>query len=305
MPSTWSCWTWPELHALLGYKVHKVKAAEHADATGRLTVDMPSTCSCWTWPELHALLGHKVHKVKAAEHADATGRLTGRRCVISNFLDMQRVDEKFSSCAERKVRCSFSDRVPGAWLVIAASVRSMTCPSSSVGINREAEAVQVSSIRRCVETCAEAFQGSRPKNSYKVCGGLSGEARILWRVLNNEAHRVGVEILWVLRLTLSHGCSSWCATSVSVQGCFLLFDDLHQRFALQFENLLRAYVENPARQRSLPPKITEGRVVDNRQIADWAAFQDSWHVHVRLNLLVVTNSTDSVSFSRPVSMQNR
>ena len=73
------------------------------------SLDMPSTCSCWNWPELHALLGSKGFKVKAAECADATGRLTGRRCVISNFLDSKRVEDKFSSFVERKISCKLGD----------------------------------------------------------------------------------------------------------------------------------------------------------------------------------------------------
>ena len=73
------------------------------------SLDMPSTCSCWNWPELHALLGSKGFKVKAAECADATGRLIGRRCVISNFLDSKRIEEKFVSFVERKLSCKLSD----------------------------------------------------------------------------------------------------------------------------------------------------------------------------------------------------
>ena len=45
---------------------------------------------------MRALLGSKVHKVKAAEYIDATGRLTGRRCVISNFFDVKCVEERVS-----------------------------------------------------------------------------------------------------------------------------------------------------------------------------------------------------------------
>ena len=79
------------------------------------SLDMPSTCSCWNSPELHALLGSKGFKVKTAECADATGRLTGRRCVISNFLDSKRVEEKFLSFVERKISCKLSDCIREAW----------------------------------------------------------------------------------------------------------------------------------------------------------------------------------------------
>ena len=43
------------------------------------SLDMPSSCSCWSWPELHALIASsKVKRVKVADHVDATGRLIGR-----------------------------------------------------------------------------------------------------------------------------------------------------------------------------------------------------------------------------------
>ena len=39
------------------------------------SLDMPSSCSCWSWPELHALISSsKVRKAKVADHVDATGR---------------------------------------------------------------------------------------------------------------------------------------------------------------------------------------------------------------------------------------
>ena len=61
------------------------------------------------------------------------GRLTGRRCVISNFLDSKGVAEKFSSSAERQVRCKFSDCIREAWATVASHVRSMTRRSQHAG----------------------------------------------------------------------------------------------------------------------------------------------------------------------------
>ena len=46
------------------------------------SLDMPSSCSCWSWPELHALISSsKVRRAQVADHVDATGRLVGRRIV--------------------------------------------------------------------------------------------------------------------------------------------------------------------------------------------------------------------------------
>ena len=55
--------------------------------------------------------------------------------MISNFLDMQCVKEKFSSCAERRVKCSLSECISPAWSVIAARVRSIMHSSSRVEKN--------------------------------------------------------------------------------------------------------------------------------------------------------------------------
>ena len=54
------------------------------------SLDMPSSCSCWSWPELHALISSsKVKRAKVADHVDATGRLVGRRIVLSNMSDVE------------------------------------------------------------------------------------------------------------------------------------------------------------------------------------------------------------------------
>ena len=35
------------------------------------SLDMPSSCSCWSWPELHALISStKVKRVKVADNVD-------------------------------------------------------------------------------------------------------------------------------------------------------------------------------------------------------------------------------------------
>ena len=54
------------------------------------SLDMPSSCSCWSWPELHALISSsKVRRAQVADHVDATGRLVGRRIVLSNMSDVE------------------------------------------------------------------------------------------------------------------------------------------------------------------------------------------------------------------------
>ena len=59
---------------------------------------MPSSCSCWSWPELHALISSsKVRGAKVADHVDATGRLVGRRIVLSNMSDVERLEANFST----------------------------------------------------------------------------------------------------------------------------------------------------------------------------------------------------------------
>ena len=114
------------------------------------SLDMPSTYSCWNWPELHALLGSKGFKVKAAECADATGRLIGRRCVISNFLDSKRVEEKFSSFVERKISCRLSDCIQEAWASVALHVRSKARHSQHEG---EHGCHSQSHVRESTEAC--------------------------------------------------------------------------------------------------------------------------------------------------------
>ena len=127
------------------------------------SLDMPSTCSCWSWPELHALLGSKGFRIKAAECADATGRLTGRRCVISNFLDSEHVRDRFLSCAERQVSCKLSDCIREAWASFALHVRSVSRYSPCQGNERHGEHGRYSqqSVRESTEACSARSQSHR------------------------------------------------------------------------------------------------------------------------------------------------
>ena len=125
-----------------------------------------STCSCWSWPELHALLGSKVHKVKAAEYVDATGRLIGRRCVISNFFDSKCVKEHVPQNAESMSGCSLHDCICKAWSVIALNDRSMLCRSVDSGHHESADATHGPRNRKSGSLCTQAcIVRSRPANN--------------------------------------------------------------------------------------------------------------------------------------------
>ena len=130
------------------------------------SLDMPSTCSCWNWPELHALLGSRGFKVKAAECADATGRLIGRRCVISNFLDSKRVEEKFASFVERKLSCKLSDCIREAWASVALHVRSTTRHSQCIGreSGHASEHGLSNSLQVCESSGACSVRSHLPRN---------------------------------------------------------------------------------------------------------------------------------------------
>ena len=122
------------------------------------SLDMPSTCSCWSWPELHALLGPKGFRVKAAECADATGRLTGCMCVISNFVDSKRVEDRFSSYAERQVSCQLSDCIREAWASVALHVRSASRYSPCSGNKDMHESEHGQCCQQSVRESSEACQ---------------------------------------------------------------------------------------------------------------------------------------------------
>ena len=129
------------------------------------SLDMPSTCSCWNWHELHALLGSRGFKVKAAECADATGRLIGRRCVISTFLDSKRVEENFASFVERKLSCKLSDCIREAWASVALHVRSTARRSQCIGKESEHASEHglrsQLQVRESIEACPTRSQSRR------------------------------------------------------------------------------------------------------------------------------------------------
>ena len=98
------------------------------------SLDMPSSCSCWSWPELHALISSsKVRRAKVADHVDATGRLVGRRIVLSNMSDVERLGANFSTFAERKTECSLFQCVEHTWKSFSDCVRSLVHAHARTG----------------------------------------------------------------------------------------------------------------------------------------------------------------------------
>ena len=98
------------------------------------SLDMPSSCSCWSWPELHALISSsKVKRAKVADHVDATGRLVGRRIVLSNMSDVERLEANFSTFAERKTECSLFQCVEHTWKSFSDCVRSLVHAHARTG----------------------------------------------------------------------------------------------------------------------------------------------------------------------------
>ena len=98
------------------------------------SLDMPSSCSCWSWPELHALISSsKVRRAKVADHVDATGRLVGRRIVLSNMSDVERLEANFSTFAERKTECSLFQCVEHTWKSFSDCVRSLVHAHARTG----------------------------------------------------------------------------------------------------------------------------------------------------------------------------
>eukprot|EP00439_Symbiodinium_sp_Y106_P068784 s4139_g11.t1 len=60
------------------------------------SLDMPSSCSCWSWPELHALISSsKVKRAKVADHVDATGHLLITYAAL--FMLMPGSEESFAT----------------------------------------------------------------------------------------------------------------------------------------------------------------------------------------------------------------
>ena len=90
------------------------------------SLDMPSSCSCWSWPELHALISSsKVKRVKVADHVDATGRLIGRRIVLSNMSDVEHLESNFLGHVKRKTKYSLFQCIDSTWRSFADHVRSL------------------------------------------------------------------------------------------------------------------------------------------------------------------------------------
>ena len=90
------------------------------------SLGMPSSCSCWSWPELHALISSsKVKRVKVADQVDATGRLIGRRTVLSNMSDVECLEANFLGHVKRKLKCSLFQCIDSTWRSFADHVRSL------------------------------------------------------------------------------------------------------------------------------------------------------------------------------------
>ena len=109
-----------------------IKCAEFSNVY--FSLDMPSSCSCWSWPELHTLISSsKVGKAKVADHVDATGRLVGRRIVLSNMSDVERLGANFLVHANRKTECSLYQCIDNTWRSFADHVRSLVHAHARIG----------------------------------------------------------------------------------------------------------------------------------------------------------------------------
>ena len=90
------------------------------------SLDTPTSCSCWSWPELLALVSSsKVKRVKVADHDDATGELIGRRIVLSNMPEVERLETNFSEHVSHKSECSSFRCIDDTWRSVAVHVRSL------------------------------------------------------------------------------------------------------------------------------------------------------------------------------------
>ena len=87
--------------------------------------------------------------------------------MISNFLDIdsKRVEDRFSSYAERQVSCKLSDCIREAWASVALHVRSASRDSPCLGNKNmhESEHGQCSqqSVRESPEACFVRSQSHR------------------------------------------------------------------------------------------------------------------------------------------------
>ena len=97
-------------------------------------LEMPSSCSCWSWPELHAFISSsKVRKAKVADHVDATGRLVGRRIVLSIMSDVECLEANFLIFAKRKSECSLFQYIDNTWRSFVDHVRSLVHAHARMG----------------------------------------------------------------------------------------------------------------------------------------------------------------------------
>ena len=100
------------------------KCAEFSNVC--FSLDMPSSCSCWSWPELHALISSRgVKKVKTADRVEATGVMTGRRIVLSDMPEVGCFERIFHDHAEHRHECSLAKCIDEAWKRSVSHVRSL------------------------------------------------------------------------------------------------------------------------------------------------------------------------------------
>ena len=74
-----------------------------------------------------------MRRAKVADHVDATGRLVGRRIVLSNMSDVERLGANFSTFAERKTECSLFQCVEHTWKSFSDCVRSLVHAHARTG----------------------------------------------------------------------------------------------------------------------------------------------------------------------------
>ena len=63
--------------------------------------------------------------VKVADHVDATGELVGRRIVLTNMPEVERLETSFSEHVSHKSECSLFRCIDDTWRSVAVLVRSL------------------------------------------------------------------------------------------------------------------------------------------------------------------------------------
>ena len=66
-----------------------------------------------------------MKRVKVAVHVDATGELIGRRIVLSNMPEVERLETNFSEHVSHKSECSLFRCIDDTWRSVAVHVRSL------------------------------------------------------------------------------------------------------------------------------------------------------------------------------------